>query len=579
MSYVVLARRFRPQVFDQIIGQEHISKTLKNAISENRVAHAYLFSGPRGVGKTTTARILAKALNCKNGPTHEPCDTCPNCKEITAGNSVDVQEIDGASNRGIDEIRALRDNVKFAPASSKYKIYIIDEAHQITDAAFNALLKTLEEPPPHVVFILATTEAQKIPVTILSRCQRYRYRLLSTKEILAHLTNIIKADKLRIDADALHTVAVSAGGSLRDALSLLDQAISCVSGTVTLADVQNLLGFLPQEIIYSTAEALSRKDSAKVLGIIKEVTEQGFSLIQYGRDMREHFRRLLLGKIDNGILEVTEEERKVVEKQLPFFSHAWLIRSGHIISRALDEMRWSEQPRLVLELYMLRLAQNYADVEELVSRLEAIEKGGSFEPEQPRHAPQSAAAPAPAAPVRHTVAQPPAAIPYESPHSVPASHREKEESATSAPASVPGDINGQWTSIVNEVKKEKPLIAQILAEASMKGIQGTQIVLGVTNKFQEEGIKRNQKIIEDVIVAITGQPLGLRTLIEDKKPQAAETQEEIVVEEETVTPPSVEMFQVEEDTGDHKDVLPHGVDKILHKFPGKIRKKDTHEKA
>jgi DNA polymerase-3 subunit gamma/tau len=322
MSYVVLARRYRPQTLEQVIGQEHISRTLENAIEENRVAHAYLFSGPRGVGKTTTARILAKALNCKNGPTPAPCGECVNCEEIAAGSSVDVQEIDGASNRGIDEIRALRENVKFAPASSKYKIYIIDEAHQITDAAFNALLKTLEEPPDHVVFILATTEPQKIPVTILSRCQRYRFRLLSAKEVYSTLERIIQKEGFEIEPAALQIIVSSAGGSLRDALSLLDQAISFVSGKVTHKDIQNLLGFLPKEIICSFTEALSRADSAEILSIIKEVTEQGYNLLQFCRDLREHLRSLLLFKLNPAILEITDDDKRVLANQKDAWSRS-----------------------------------------------------------------------------------------------------------------------------------------------------------------------------------------------------------------------------------------------------------------
>ncbi|MCL1901723.1 MAG: DNA polymerase III subunit gamma/tau, partial [Firmicutes bacterium] len=249
MSYLVLARKFRPQNFDEVIGQEHISQTLKNAISENRIAHAYLFSGPRGCGKTTMARILAKALNCKNGPTANPCGVCENCVEIGKSANIDVLEIDGASNNGIDEIRALRENVKFSAANSKYKIYIIDEAHQITTQAFNALLKTLEEPPAHVVFILATTEQHKIPVTILSRCQRYRFKLISTKEIANAIKNIGQKEGFEIDDDALSIVVSASGGSMRDALSLLDQAVSSSVGKITGDYIRGLLGLLPKEII------------------------------------------------------------------------------------------------------------------------------------------------------------------------------------------------------------------------------------------------------------------------------------------------------------------------------------------
>ncbi|MDO8734336.1 MAG: DNA polymerase III subunit gamma/tau, partial [Elusimicrobiota bacterium] len=226
MSYIVLARKYRPQKFDDIVGQEHITRVLKNAIKENRIAHGYIFSGQRGIGKTTTARIFAKALNCKERPKEEPCDKCDSCREIVGGNSIDVMEIDAASNRGIDQIRDLRENIKYAPSSSKYKIYIIDEAHQITNEAFNALLKTLEEPPAHAIFIFATTSTQKIPPTILSRCQRFSFRPLSIKEISGQIEKIAEKENIKIDDKAVAVIARSVGGALRDALSVFDQVIS-----------------------------------------------------------------------------------------------------------------------------------------------------------------------------------------------------------------------------------------------------------------------------------------------------------------------------------------------------------------
>lgn len=257
MSYLVLARKFRPATFAEVVGQNHISQTLKNAIAENKVAHAYIFSGPRGTGKTTMARIFAKALNCQQGVSSEPCGKCKNCLEIGANQSLDVLEIDGASNNRIDEIREIRDNVKFGAMSSRYKIYIIDEFHRITPQAFDALLKTLEEPPPHVIFILATTELQKAPTTILSRCQKYRFRLLSSKEITEAIQNIAQKDNFEIDEGALEIIVNSAGGSMRDALSLLDQAISSSNGKITFEYMRNLLGLLPKEIIARTTEDIA----------------------------------------------------------------------------------------------------------------------------------------------------------------------------------------------------------------------------------------------------------------------------------------------------------------------------------
>lgn len=586
MSYVVLARRYRPQTLDQIIGQEHISRTLKNAIAENRVAHAYMFSGPRGVGKTTTARILAKALNCKKGPTAEPCGECSNCKEITAGTSVDVQEIDGASNRGIDEIRALRDNVKFAPATSKYKIYIIDEAHQITDAAFNALLKTLEEPPSHVVFILATTESHKVPVTILSRCQRYRFRFLTSKEISSTLEKIIKEDGFEIEPDALQMVTSASGGSMRDALSLMDQAISFVPGKITAKDIQDLLGFLPREIIAATTESFATGDNAKILSIIRDVNDQGHNLLQFTRDLREHLRRILMFKVNPAILELTGDEKKTLEAQQQLFTPDWLIRSGHLLSKALDEMRWSDQARLVLELYLLKVAQPYAGITELVDRLEKMEKNMPVDPELPAVAPvpRSVAAPvatyAPASSVQFGAPAPAAAaVPAPRPAAPVAAAPAAEEAQ---PVSLPKDISIVWDEVVAEFGRTRPIIASVLAGVTMEGNTGNAIILSVTNAFQQEGIKRNQAAIEDLIEKRAGKRFGLKLSVSDKPaaaaPVASKPQlDEVVVEEEMAPVEQKEMFQVDGSTADASASLPPGLDKIAKKFPGKITKKSASE--
>ena len=262
MSYIVFARKYRPQNFDDIEGQSHITTTLKNAISQGRVAHAYLFAGPRGVGKTTTARILAKALNCEKGPTVKPCNSCRLCEEITQGSSLDILEIDGASNRGIDEIRNLRENVKFAPSKGSFKIYIIDEVHMLTSEAFNALLKTLEEPPKHVKFIFATTQVYKVPPTILSRCQRFDFRRISAKDIFKNLKMIIKAEKLSVDDDVLSLIAKCSDGSLRDGQVILDQIVSSVKGKVSLSEVSKMLGVIDEEVISGLAGALLEKNPA-----------------------------------------------------------------------------------------------------------------------------------------------------------------------------------------------------------------------------------------------------------------------------------------------------------------------------
>jgi DNA polymerase-3 subunit gamma/tau len=579
MAYIVLARRYRPQTLDQIIGQEHISRTLKNAIAENRVAHAYLFSGPRGVGKTTTARFLAKALNCKNGPTAEPCGECVNCQEVAAGSSVDVQEIDGASNRGIDEIRALRDNVKFAPASSKYKIYIIDEAHQITDAAFNALLKTLEEPPEHVVFILATTEPQKIPLTILSRCQRYRFRLISLKEIMSVLEKIVQKEGFKVEPAALQMIAAASGGSLRDALSLLDQAVSFVSGQVTHKDIHDLLGFLPREIIAEFSEALAQNDGAKLLGLIKDMVEQGYNLLQFGRDLRDHLRHLLLYKLNPAVLELTPEEKKILDRQHPLFTSPWLIRSGHLISKALDEMRWNDQPRLVFELYALKMAQPYAAFDELVARLDKLEQGVPFEPEAP--APVRTVVKEAPAPV-YRAAKPETAAPAPAPIPAPAAEAAPEPAEAVAPVA-DGAIAPLWRTVVAEIGRSHPVIGGVLAEVSLQGVAGNSLMIAVSNKFQQEGVRRNQAMIEELLEKRAGRSLNLKISVDPNRavPAAETAKEEIVVAEEEEEAPAAQPdhYQVEGNLAEMKDIIPPGLEKIVDKFPGKITKKDSKKKS
>jgi len=582
MSYVVLARRYRPQNLDEIIGQEHVTRTLKNAISENRVAHAYLFSGPRGVGKTTAARILAKALNCKNGPLPEPCGKCVNCQEITQGSSIDVQEIDGASNRGIDEIRTLRENIKFAPASSKYKIYIIDEAHQITDAAFNALLKTLEEPPPHVVFILATTESQKIPVTILSRCQRYRFRLLSSKEIIDTLRKIIDTEGFNIDDAALEVITASSGGSMRDALSLLDQVISFSSGDVTAKDIEDLLGFLPKEIIASTTTALAASDLPKLLEIIKNVSEQGYNLLQFARDMREHLRQILLYSVNPAVVELSAEEKKALDAQKVLFSKEWLMRAGRLLSKALDEMRWNDQPRLILELYLLKLAQPYVSVSELVERLEKIEQNIPIDESEPPELPiktNYVKAERPVQPAPPVQSAPARDVDFGT--EAPArAVKEAPETAYSAPQDAPpvkapsGGLSF-WNGVVAEVKKVKPIIGNVLSEVVPRSSSDTTMILSVANNFQLESLKRSQAFIEDEIFKRSGRKLGIKVVVEPRNVVKQEpVGEEIVVEEEeSAPPPQAEMFNVEGDLSGPKEGIPPGLENIMNKFPGKITKK------
>src|SRR5262249_4284742 len=297
MNYQVIARKFRPQVFEDVVGQKPIVQTLQNAIQMDRIGHAYLFSGPRGVGKTTTARILAKGLNCEKGPTVTPCNVCPSCQEIATGKSIDVFEIDAASNTGVDNIRELRESAKYAAARSRYKIFIIDEVHMLSTSAFNALLTILEEPPPHVVFIMATTERHKVPATILSRCQQFIFRTISPAETQAHLRQIADREGVKIDERALSYIVKASEGSMRDAQSLLDQIIAFSGQDVVDEDVRDVLGFIPTEILDQTLDALAQHDSRALLETIGIVIDQGLNIQQYVREFIGRIRDLLVMKL------------------------------------------------------------------------------------------------------------------------------------------------------------------------------------------------------------------------------------------------------------------------------------------
>lgn len=357
MAYMALYRKWRPQDFSDLIGQEHISETLSNAISTGKVAHAYLFSGPRGTGKTSTAKILAKALNCEHGPTPTPCNQCVCCQKINDGSFMDVFEIDAASNRGIDEIRDLRETVKFAPVDGKYKVYIIDEVHMLTTEAFNALLKTLEEPPSHVVFILATTEVHKVPITIQSRCQRYDFKRITKDDILKRLVMITEEMGLNADKDALSVIAIQADGGMRDALSLLDQCLAFTKDELTVTQVRKVLGLVGHDWIWQITDALAQKDSQTILTVLDEVIAQGKEIKQLLNELVLHFRSIMLYKASNKLLNLNMyfEDEEILARQAKSFTHEQIMQIIQKIHEAINEIKWASQPRITAEVLFLKL--------------------------------------------------------------------------------------------------------------------------------------------------------------------------------------------------------------------------------
>src|SRR5688500_14411676 len=389
MSYLVIARKWRPQTFVDIAGQEHITQTLQNAISADRIAHAYLFTGVRGVGKTTAARILAKALNCEKGPTPNPCGQCSQCEEIALGSSIDVLEIDGASNRGIDEIRQIIENVRYQPAQSRFKIYVIDEVHQVTKDAFNALLKTLEEPPACVKFILATTEPHRLPETILSRCQRYDFRRIPLREIVQQLEKISKEEGLKITEGALVLLAREADGSMRDAQSLLEQVLACAQSTndsgasVDERLLHDILGLAERQVLYDLSNAVLQGNAAGCIELVSQVVAEGHDLCRLSRDLLEHFRNLLVARlleaakkredlVEARLLDLPEQEIADLRTQAKDVTVETLLDYFDFMSAGDEEIARSSNPRFALETVLVRLATlpKTLPVGQLLERLE-----------------------------------------------------------------------------------------------------------------------------------------------------------------------------------------------------------------
>ncbi len=377
MSYLVFARKWRPQLFEEVVGQKHITQTLQNAISQKRVAHAFLFAGAKGVGKTSTARILAKALNCERGPQINPCNQCVNCQEITHGISMDVIEIDGASNRGIDEIRELRDNVRYTPAKSRYKIFIIDEVHMLTKEAFNALLKTLEEPPPHILFIFATTEPHKIPATILSRCQRYDFKRIPLREVLNSLKKIVGEENIQISQKSLLLIAQESEGSLRDAQSLLDQVIAYAGKTIRDEDISEVLGLIDHKILIDTLEAIANQKTERCMEIINEIYHYGYDLQRFCQGLLQYLRHLILFKISQnpeGLMELPEEEFEQLKNQAEKFQFDHLNHLFSLLLKGEQEIAQSAFPRIMLEMTLIRMAtlQPVLPIDKIMKKLDAL---------------------------------------------------------------------------------------------------------------------------------------------------------------------------------------------------------------
>ncbi|GAB4169447.1 MAG: hypothetical protein Kow00108_03150 [Calditrichia bacterium] len=381
MAYTVIARKYRPMLFEDVVGQEHVTRTLINALKQNRIAHAYIFSGPRGVGKTTTARLLAKAVNCEHQPAVNPCNQCSSCQAITMGNSMDVIEIDGASNRGIDEVRNIRDAIRYAPAGSRYKIYIIDEVHMLTRDAFNALLKTLEEPPAHAMFMFATTEIHKVPLTILSRCQRYDFKRIPITVVKDKLHDICQKEQINISDDALFLIAKKGDGSMRDAQSLLDQVISFSSGEIKGDDVRDLLGLIDSDLFFSLTGIIRKKDTKELITLIHEIISSGHDLNDFLLQLEEHVRNLLIAATlkKTDLIDASDVDKSRYLEQMDFFTEDQLLKMLSLISDNEPKLRNSAQPELLFEITLLKMLKipDLVSMDKVLGFIAALKKTGA----------------------------------------------------------------------------------------------------------------------------------------------------------------------------------------------------------
>jgi DNA polymerase-3 subunit gamma/tau len=398
--YEVLARKYRPQTFSELAGQEHVSRTLQNAIDSGRVAHAFLFTGARGVGKTSTARIMAKTLNCERGVTHEPCNVCPQCIEITKGTSTDVFEIDGASNNGVDDVRDLRDNIKYLPSHSRYRIIIIDEVHMLSTNAFNALLKTLEEPPEHVKFIFATTEPHKLPVTILSRCQRFDFKRVTLPKIIARLREIAGKESVTVSDSSLALIARKGDGSMRDSLTAFDQVLAFCGNSISDEDVGTLLGTIDRRLLADISAAIFGGDTQSVLAGVRQVDLVGYNMRQFCQELIEHFRNLLIirsVKKPEEILEITAAELDELQQQSLHISALDIQRRLTLFIKAESEMAYASFPRLIVEMALLKAAllAPLLPIQELIEKIKSLETAAVHTPSLPWETARVAPAPVP----------------------------------------------------------------------------------------------------------------------------------------------------------------------------------------
>jgi len=534
MSYQVLSLKLRPQRFDEVVGQTHVTRTLQNAIGLDRVAHGYIFSGPRGVGKTTTARILAKVLNCKNPKDNNPCGTCVNCTEITQGSNLDVQELDGASNRGIDEMRDLREAVKYPPNNSKYRIYIIDEVHMLTREAFNALLKTLEEPPPHVIFIMATTDAHKVPATILSRTQRFDFKHISINDISEYLKQILESENIKYDTDGIRLIAQKADGSLRDSLSLLDQTIAYASDALDVETIRDVLGIIKENVFLNIIQTIEKRDHKEVIHQLSQLIDAGYAISDFISGFNEFLRNCMIQKTgESAKLNLSENSLNWLQMGCRF-STADFLRMLDLSLQFESKLRFLQQPQISLEALFIKLSMMDASVD--IASILSGEVPKTISVKKPESQKPSITTENPDLPLVQTV-------PIDSPQ--PTENNPVTEKLTTPPPPVVSepvpqqvrnltleDFNNSWTEIIEGLEEKNSKIAHFLEEAKLSSFDGKQLLIELVNghRFQLKTLEKDAEQIASVINDKLNQKIRIKFHIQEnneekpekKKPKSAE---------------------------------------------------------
>jgi len=514
MSYLVLSLKYRPQTFDEVVGQEHITQTLTNAFKKDRVSQAYLFTGPRGVGKTTTARLVAKAVNCIESP-GEPCNNCSNCIEITDGRNMDVLEIDGASNRGIEEIRSLREAIQYAPINSKFKIFIIDEVHMLTTPAFNALLRTLEEPPEHGKFILATTDIYKVPATIISRCQRFDFNSITVHSISEQIKYVLGKEKIEIDNDSLRIIAQKADGSLRDALSILDQVIAYSGNKITIESVSKVLGLIPTDIYFKILESLRTKNGKVLVDLLAEVKSKGMPVQEFISGLNHHIRNMLIATIEKGldVFELNIDLKKQYEEAAKLWNIRDILRVSKVITDIEPQVKRATQPHILIELSLLKLLEldSVVTIESLLGTFQNPVKFSGKENTLPLSSVSNKDS-------KDILKNDSSQI--ESPKS---KNTKIEINTISEPKPNPisnkninlDAINEKWDEFIEQLSSERPSIGNVLSHCEVSQFAGNRLEIKLVNgnNFNLRTLEKNKNVIENYLEKVYGFPLKTALLM------------------------------------------------------------------